>query len=159
MNMEEYFLRLRAIADYQFGRGAGDCLFEDGDKVILSKRTKRIKMVLNSNGNIVVAFRPKDGYLTLGIEGAKRLLTKFKDLALKVVANEEAEPFIKKGRDLFAKHVIEASSEIRPGDEVIVVNRFGELLGVGTAMLNGEEMLSFRRGVAVKIRKGVSQGV
>ena len=148
-------LRLKAIADYQFGHGAGNCLFQDGDQIVLSKRTGRVKIVLSCDGKVVAAFRPKDGYLTLGIEGAKRLLCKFKDFSLKVVASEEAEPFVKEGRDLFAKHVVSAGEDIKPGDEVIVVNRAGELLGVGTAVLNGEEMLCFKRGVAVKIRRGV----
>ena len=52
------------------------------------------------------------------------------------------------------KHVVDAGEEIRPGDEVIVLYSKREVLGVGRALLNLEEMLAFDVGVAVKIRRG-----
>ncbi|MEM3703718.1 MAG: PUA domain-containing protein [Candidatus Bathyarchaeia archaeon] len=47
-----------------------------------------------------------------------------------------------------------ANSEIRPKDEVIVVNEKGDFLAVGKAVLSGEEMTAFKSGVAVKVRRG-----
>jgi len=49
---------------------------------------------------------------------------------------------------------VEADPEIRPGEEVVVVSRRGELLATGTAVLAGVEMTRFRSGVAVKVRRG-----
>jgi predicted RNA-binding protein (TIGR00451 family) len=49
---------------------------------------------------------------------------------------------------------VEADDEIRPKDEVIVVNENGEVLAVGRAVLSGEEMKAFKTGVAVKVRRG-----
>ncbi len=58
------------------------------------------------------------------------------------------------GRNAFAKHVVDAGEAIRPGDEVIILNSRREVLGVGRALLNREEMLAFDVGVAVKTRRG-----
>lgn len=74
-----------------------------------------------------------------------------------VKIQEEAEPFVVGGRSVFAKHVIDADEEIRPQEEVIVVNEKGEVLAVGRAILSGREMKTFRRGVAVRVRRGVAE--
>ena len=67
----------------------------------------------------------------------------------------EAEEAVKKGLTVFAKHVLEADPNIRPGDEVAVVGGEGEILAVGRAVLSGFEMVEFKAGVAVKVRRGV----
>ena len=64
---------------------------------------------------------------------------------------------IQSGGDVFAKHVLHADPELRPADETIVIDERGILLGVGRAVLSGMEMCDFRRGVAVKIRRGVQE--
>jgi len=70
---------------------------------------------------------------------------------------EEAVPFVAKGRSVFAKHVVDADVEIRPQEEVFVINGNGEVLAVGRALLTGEEMKAFKRGVAVRVRRGVKE--
>jgi uncharacterized protein with predicted RNA binding PUA domain len=66
----------------------------------------------------------------------------------------DVSEFIAEGRSVFAKHVVEVDERIRAGDEVIVVNEEDEILGTGKAILSGDEMLLFERGIAVKIRHG-----
>jgi predicted RNA-binding protein (TIGR00451 family) len=70
---------------------------------------------------------------------------------------EEAEPFVAEGKSVFAKHIIDVDEEIRPQEEVIVVTKKGEALAVGRAVLSGKEMMTFKRGVAVRVRKGVAE--
>ena len=41
------------------------------------------------------------------------------------------------------------------GEEALVFNKSGDLLGVGRAVLSGEEMKYFKRGTAVKVRHKV----
>jgi predicted RNA-binding protein (TIGR00451 family) len=67
---------------------------------------------------------------------------------------DDVSTFIAEGGDVFAKHVVKADNDIRPKDEVIVVDERGEVLAVGRAVLSGEEMIAFMRGVAVKARRG-----
>jgi len=72
-----------------------------------------------------------------------------------VVARSDVADFIKAGRNVFAKHVVTADSSIRPQDEAIVVDERRQLLAVGRAVLAGWEMTQFKRGIAVKTRRGV----
>ncbi len=74
-----------------------------------------------------------------------------------VKVQEEAAPFIAKGKSLFAKHVMDADEEIRPHEEVMVINEENEVLAVGKAMLSGREMKAFKRGVAVRVRRGAAE--
>jgi uncharacterized protein with predicted RNA binding PUA domain len=71
----------------------------------------------------------------------------------RVVASEDAAPFVAKGGNLFAKHVLSVDSEIRAGEEVLVVDGQDRLLATGTAVLAPEEMLQIKRGIAVAARK------
>ena len=146
--------RLRAIADYQFGPGAGEALFPD-DVEVIRGRTGRIKHV-RYKGLLLATLRASDGLFSLTIHGAKRLEGFLGDRH-KVVVSEEAAPFVARGRSVFAKHVLRADPDIRPGDEVLVVGPDGRLLAVGKALLTGCEMLFFRRGVAVKVRAGSAE--
>ncbi|MCK5403375.1 pseudouridine synthase, partial [Candidatus Bathyarchaeota archaeon] len=47
--------------------------------------------------------------------------------------------------------------KIRPGEEVVVINNKNIVLAVGKALLSGDEMLAFNRGVAVKVRRGIEK--
>ncbi len=155
-NEELEINRLKILADYLFGTGAGEALLSEGEvRIEYSKSTGRVRHVF-VNGKRVLSFRPSDGTLVLTIEGARRLLKAIPPPRLRVVIKDEAIDFVKKGRSVFAKHVLVADSGIRPGMEVIVVDKHDSLVAIGRAVLSGEEMLIFNRGVAVKVRQGVA---
>jgi uncharacterized protein with predicted RNA binding PUA domain len=143
---------VQVIADFQFGRGAGRALFPEGCEFILS-RTGRIRQV-TLGGKRLVTVRAMDGKFTLGIDGALRLLSAIPPPAYRVVVLDEVAEFIRNGKNTFAKHVVNADPGIRAGDEVMVVAAGDDLLGTGTAVLSGREMLCFNYGVAVKVRQG-----
>jgi len=114
------------VADYQFGKGIGAKLFP----------------------------RPTDGLFSLSIAGAKRIVENANSAKCLVTVRDDVSKFVAEGGDVFAKHVVKADCGIRPKDEVIVVDEEGEVLAVGRAVLSGEEMIAFTRGVAVKVRRG-----
>ncbi|MCE5298597.1 MAG: pseudouridine synthase [Methanoregulaceae archaeon] len=144
--------RVQVIADYQFGKGAGQALFPEGCEVILS-RTGRVRQI-SLGGKRLATVRAQDGRFTLGIDGALRLLSALPPPAYRVVVTEEVAEFIMQGKNTFAKHVIATDPAIRAGDEVMVVNSKDDLLATGSAVLSGGEMLLFNYGVAVKVRQG-----
>ena len=150
--------KIRNIADYQLGKGAGKALFPNNVHVAFSRRTGRIRHIY-LNHELLATLRPTDGMFSLTITGAKRLLRGVKSPRLWVKVQKDAEPFIAKGKSVFAKHVVDADDEIRPREEVIVTGENNQVLAVGKAVLTGKEMTMFKHGVAVKVRRGVSEEV
>ena len=148
--------KIRSIADYQFGRGAGNSFFPNEVKIAYSKSTGKIRHIY-LGGELLATLRPTTGLFILTIAGAKRMVHEVKPLRLWVRIQDDVEPFVAKGRNTFAKHVVDADLEIRPQEEVIVVNGKNEVLAVGRALLSGKEMKAFSRGVAVRVRRGVAE--
>lgn len=145
--------RIRKIADYQFGKGVGASLFPDNVEITFSKRTGRIRHVY-LNGVLIATFNPTTGLFSLTVEGARRAFSSMEVKRLWIKISDNATPFVEKGNNVFAKHIIDSDEEIRPGEEVIVLNSRGDIVAVGRAVLSGSEMKAFKRGVAVKVRSG-----
>jgi predicted RNA-binding protein (TIGR00451 family) len=153
IELEDALGRIRGVADYQFGKSVGTKLFPENVEIVRSKRTGRIRYVYLS-GKRLATLRPTDGLFSLSIAGAKRIVENPVSLSCLVTVQDDVSSFIAEGGDVFAKHVVKANSDIRPKDEVIVVDQNGKVLAVGRAVLSGEEMEVFARGAAVKVRRG-----
>lgn len=147
-------IKLRSLFNYQFGENYGDLFFPEDIKITRSKRTGRIRDIFY-NGELIAIFRPRVGLITLSLVGAKRFLDVVEGSRSIVVVDDGVEDFIRKGKSVFAKHVIKADHRIRSQDEVIITNEKKDLLAVGKAFLSGREMLCFNRGIAVNVRKGL----
>jgi predicted RNA-binding protein (TIGR00451 family) len=145
--------RIRTIAAFQFGRG-GERAFPYTIRITRSPHTHKIRHIYDQ-GKLLATLRAKDGYLALTADGGRVIQTLFKPPKRRVVVVKGVEEFIMKGGNVFAKHVVKVDPETRPGEEVLVVDSRDRLLGVGRSFFNAEEMLSFRVGVAVKVRHGV----
>ena len=146
--------RVRATADYQFGRGAADALLRGTVSYVVSKNTGKVRNV-GVDGDHVLSLRAEDGLFTLKAAGARRLHREFPSPHLRIVVEADAVPFVREGKNVFAKFVREADPELRPGDESLVVAPDDELCAVAQASMNRREMLAFRRGVAAYVREGV----
>jgi len=144
---------LRRGADYQFGHGAGVALFPAESAIEITHTSSgRPRQVHADDGRI--ATYATDGRFVLGLAGGRRLLEAPEAPAHRVVVGDESEPFVREGRNAFAKFVQHADSDIRPGDEALVVHDNGALLAVGRAELPGSGMADFETGMAVKVRQG-----
>lgn len=87
---------------------------------------------------------------------AYRLWEKFKQtLQYSIVLKDEAEPFVRDGKSIFSKFIIEADPRIRASDEILVLNESKDLIALGRAVIGAKEMLEFKRGVAAKNRYGI----
>ncbi len=137
---------VKIIINYQFGRGAGELM---NNVVIKKSRNNRIREVMKNN-ELLFVIRAKDGYASLQRKGALLL----KDYLKKVFVNEELRSFYEEGGDVFAKHVINCSDDIKPREEVgVFINN--ELIAYGEAVLSSKEMIDINKGVAVKVRGGI----
>ncbi|MFC4358839.1 PUA domain-containing protein [Halobium salinum] len=162
---------LRTVADYQFGAGAGVALFPADEDVRISRSTSGRPRQIHAEGAPVtgaeqaddrVVSYSTDGRFTLGLAGGRRLAAALDAPAGRVVVGDESEPFVREGKNVFAKFVRAVDPDVRPGDEVAVVRggaasdegREESVLGVGRAELSASGMLDFETGMAVKTRQG-----
>jgi len=130
---------VRAVADYQFGPGAGDELFGD-----ISTPGRYPQLRVESGGEQMAALAQEYGVLSLTLAGARRWLAS--DVPTRTV---DIEPFVPHG-SVLAPGVVDASDDIRVGDEVVV--RGDAALAVGRAQMSGPEMTGSTRGIAVQVR-------
>jgi predicted RNA-binding protein (TIGR00451 family) len=93
---------------------------------------------------------------SLSIEGARKLMRNREPGECFVTVKSEVKKFIAEGGDVFAAHVV-AADDVRAKDEIVVLDEERGILAVGRAVLSGSEMLVFKRGVAVKVRRGVNE--
>lgn len=144
-------LRCRAVLDLQFGNGAGDILDSGKVEIIHSKRTGKIRNVM-IDGEHALSMRASDGRFTLKLQGGRLLMKALPSPKMRVMTEDEPAEFASKGNNVFAKFVVDCDPDIRPGDDVMIVNTKNQLAAVGRALMNREEMLSFKRGIAVKVK-------
>jgi len=151
--MSEDRALLRRVADYQFGSGAGRVLFPDGQELTVTRTSSgRPRQVHAEEGRLVTY--GTDGRFRLGLAGGHRLQSGLSAPAYRVVVGSESEPYVREGRNVFAKFVRRADEAVRPRDEVLVEHADGALLAVGRAELSGAGMGDFETGMAVTVREG-----
>ncbi|RBQ23422.1 Archaeosine synthase [Candidatus Methanobinarius endosymbioticus] len=133
---ERHLNELRSIAIYQFGHN-GDKFISD-DTIAKGMYYRRI---FTKSKQIALLNRGA-GFFSIRLAGGDIL----NDLGIHIVEID----FELKTNTLFAPGVEKADKNIIPNDEVVVVKN-GEVVGVGKAVLNGEEMETLSNGVAVRI--------
>jgi archaeosine synthase len=127
---------MRAAADYQFGRGAGDLLVSDA---VVKAPFPKFQLFA---GKQLATLIPQYGTIALTVEGGLRLT---------------AQPHYRVKIGDFVPHssilapgVLEADPQIRPGDEVLVEGE--RFFGVGRALMSGWEIRECGKGIAVELR-------
>jgi 7-cyano-7-deazaguanine tRNA-ribosyltransferase len=145
-------VKIKAMADYLFGKGAGNALCAHARAEFA--KTGRIRRIY-SDDVLLATVRASDGFFVLTKEGAERIHRLEYPKNRVIIEDREVGGFIKEGRSVFAKFVVDCDPEMRPHQEVIVVDGEDNLLATGKAILNADEMLAFDRGIAVKVRRGI----
>ncbi len=148
--------KVKAIADYQFGMGAGEALFKGNINIEKSKKTGKIRHIYDGK-TLIVNMRASDSYLILSKEGAKRLHAAMPFPQNRVVVNEDSVPFALDGKSVFSKFVVECDENIRSKDEVLIVDEDDKLLAYGKSLLGACEIEQFETGQAIKTRKGMKK--
>ncbi|MEJ2295322.1 MAG: hypothetical protein P8Y23_11230 [Candidatus Lokiarchaeota archaeon] len=149
---------IKGISDYQFGQLITDILFDDENtiKVEYSKNTNKIKYIYE-NEDLLLSFKPTNGFFTISLYAAQKIVSHTDMPLIRAVVLSEISEFIKKGRNVFCKHIIDIDPQLRTLDEVIVVNEEDEVLAVGRLMIPIPYIKTFNTGVAIKVRKGTNK--
>ena len=141
------------------------------DSKFIMSTTGRIRNVIDSEGLHLFSPRLAEGGLSLTVDGAKKLhslrnapIPSNFSLGKKsnsngegpawVVVDSDAEPFVKQGRNVMHGFVTACDNWTRPDEHVLIVNQSGDLLAFGRSQSTPEELSSFTKGIAVKVREG-----
>ncbi|WP_254861989.1 PUA domain-containing protein [Halovivax gelatinilyticus] len=154
MTDERELAALRYVAEYQFGAGAGTALFDPAESPTITRTGSGRPQQIHVDGDRLVSYGT-DGRFTLGLEGGRRLAAAFDPPVGRVVVDDESEPFVRDGKNVFAKFVRGVDPAVRAGDEVVVEHVDGTLLAVGRAALDAGSIRDFETGMAVKVRSSV----
>lgn len=141
--------RLRTIARYQFGVGAGEALFSD-DLAYERSSSGRIRQVFVDGDR--VATLKTTGRFSLSREGARRLHAASEPPRWRVVFDEQSVPYLEDGRSGFAGFVVAVDDDVRAGDEVVVTGPDDGFVAAGRAELSACEMRDCESGMAVRVR-------
>jgi archaeosine synthase len=131
---------LRAVADYQFGPGAGDDLFDD----LHVRGTHPGLQAHDGDGEQLAVVTRNYGTLAFTLAGARHWVES--DAPTKRV---EIDDFVPHG-SVLAPGVVDADDDIRVGDEVVIDGPGA--FGVGRASMSGPEMVRSTRGIASQVR-------
>jgi 7-cyano-7-deazaguanine tRNA-ribosyltransferase len=135
-------------------------------------REGRVKNVNDANGVHLYSPRLRDGGMSLANAGAEALFQHRTEPLPKgipqtewwghaslgpavVVVDDDAEPFVRKGRNVFHGFVVACDPWLSPGEACLIANAAGTFLGHGVAQCTSTEMGAFSKGIAVKTRGGV----
>ena len=146
------------------------------DATFVINRHGRIKNAMSSSGKHIVSPRLTDGGISLTDDGAvelhshrkRKCPSKFETTQswnyigegpAWVVVNDDAEPFVRKGRNVFHGFVLATDPWIAPGRTCLIVNKKGQLLGHGISNCNSEEFATFSKGIGIKTRGGLRESV
>jgi len=143
---------LCAILDYHFGVGTHKLIDKQTLKIERSRKTGILRRFFDKEG-LLGTFRAQDFSIIPSSSFAKRLHNNIKYPNRRVIAAEESIPFILNNKDMLAKFVTDADPTIRPGEEVLIVDKNDVFLNFGTSALSAQEMLDFKRGIAVQVRR------
>ncbi len=147
---EEAIEIVRAVILYQYGVDVAPIFKTMNLHIEFSKVSGAIRRIYDGD-KLLGTMRAQDGLFVPTLYFFMRVESLFgKDYV--VVVDKVAEPFVKDGRNVFAKFVVKSSGKIRSGDEVMVKTTENELIGCGTALMTPDEMMEFERGVAVNTR-------
>ncbi|MEB3756871.1 MAG: hypothetical protein GSR79_08475 [Desulfurococcales archaeon] len=139
---------IRVMIERQFGRKLAEYIANrDSLEIELSPKTGRIRQVFVDSKRILT-LRASDGWFTISLDFAKIILDLCKGKRYRVISEKDIEL---KG-SLLVPGIVDCDENIRSGDEVVIVDIEGKLLGVGKARMSCQAMKTSLKGEAVRVR-------
>lgn len=122
--------------------------------VKISKKTQRIKSVyciVDNEKILLFSLRTSDGHFLPTFEAARRILASGYN-GNRVYVDDEAVPFVSRGKTAFCKYITKVDKNIYPKSIVFLLDKSEHLLAVGSAVQPGYAMLELQSGAGVNIR-------
>jgi len=137
--------QISGLLEWTYGPNAAEELAHgfSGER---SRRTGRLRATL-SEGKIAF-YIGTDGVPRPTFVGAKILHATLPAGRVRVVVADDAVPFVREGRTLFTRFVVDSDPALSPGSSALLVDRADHLLAVGRLLLAPHEIPALPRGVA-----------
>ena len=134
--------KIQNLVDYQFGKDFHSSIITENSFI----KEIRNKKYLFVNKQRFAGIDSSTGLLQLELLAAEKMLKLNKN-----IIKYAGDSF--QGSSLYCAGITEADEKIIPGDEIILINKDGNLLGVGKAQISGKDMVTYEKGLAAIIRK------
>lgn len=135
--------------------------------------TGRVKNVIDQHGNHILSPRLTDGGLSVTDLGAK-VIHNCRSISVSekgkyspydglgdgppvLVVEQDAVEFVLRGRNVFHGFIIKCDSWLKAGQTCFIVDEQGTLIGHGISQCDADEVLRFRKGIAVRVRSDFSK--
>lgn len=138
--------KINNLVDYQFGKNFHQEFLTEN--YFLKEIRKQRYLFVNKQK--YASIDSSTGLLQLELLAAEKMIKKEKNIV-------KFADLSFQGSSLYCAGISYADEDILPGDEIILVNKNDELLGVGRANLSGIDMVAYEKGLAVTIRKKVKK--
>ena len=142
------------------------------DTSFVVNREGRMKNINHANGDHLFSPRLRDGGLSMATSGAQALFERRAEALpatlprtewwghsgqgpAVVIVDDDAEPFVRKGRNVFHGFALACDPWLAPGEPCLLANQAGEFLGHGVAQCTSTELATLSKGIAVKTRGSV----
>ena len=143
---------IRATFDYQFGKGAGD-LISDRGAVMRKGRWPQFNEVYIYDGAgklLVGRYYMNSGLFKLAPRGAELLLGHNRNYVK--ISEEDL-----RGTTVFKPILANLDETAHPNDDIVVIDKNGEYLGVGELVVPPKDITLARMGKVCKLRKKVKR--
>ncbi len=147
---------INEILSYQYSPQFAETFFHLYPQFSLkfSSRTKKIKYI-QENSLILLSYKAQTGTFLCNPDIIPKILQNLLPPQFRVKIQSDVASFVEAGKSVFAKHVISVDPQLRPGDEVFVVDEADRFLALGKLNLPVSQISAFSNGVAVKVRHGI----
>ncbi|MDP8003157.1 MAG: PUA domain-containing protein [Caldisphaera sp.] len=145
---EDQLKMIRNLLSYQFDEKVANAFIKLPIKISL--RLGKLRYVYLEEKRIMT-MRPTDYGFTISLEAGKIILENSDPPRYRVIARNDVDY---RG-DVMGIDVISSDPLIRPGDEVVIIDYKGQIIGVGKARAPGFMMASLGKGEAVRLREKV----
>lgn len=118
-----------------------------------SKQTGRLRYIHKGKDPFLTII-PTTGWIVASFEAFEIIKKVSETPRYRVIVSDEAAQFASEGKSVFSHHIIQIDQNLRPNDEVMIVDQQDRIAALGKLNFPIQYIINQRNGVAVKNKKG-----
>jgi len=143
---------------YIYDTTVADALMKDYKdfRFEFSKQTGRLRYIHKGKDPFLTII-PTTGWIVPSLEAFEIIKQVSEPPKYRVIVSDDAAKFASEGKSVFTHHIIEIDRNLRPNDEVMIVDQQDRIAALGKLNFPIQYITNERNGVAVKNKKGNKQ--